>query len=187
MKLSVTDALIVALTIVVVIVLLMNSRGKGDSGYHLYGSADNDVLTGDAGDNYLWGGAGADVLAGGPGLDTLDYRGSDQRVVVNLASRLAAGGMPRAMSFPKWKTSGARTSMMCSPVMPAATRLWGMWAQMFWMAALALTSCVAEWALTTCAAAGAMTLWQGTRVKTLWMAARVLTHWTTAARTQGWR
>ena len=87
---SVSDLLIISLTIVTVIIVL--TKNHGDEGFDLYGSSGADTLTGDPGDNLIWGGAGADIIDGGDGLDTLDYGGSDAGVRVNLAENTAAGG-----------------------------------------------------------------------------------------------
>ena len=77
---SVSDLLILSLTIVTVIIVL--TKNHGDEGFDLYGSSGADTLTGDPGDNLIWGGAGADIIDGGDGLDTLDYGGSDAGVRV---------------------------------------------------------------------------------------------------------
>jgi Ca2+-binding RTX toxin-like protein len=61
---------------------------------NLYGSDQNDVLTGDAGANTLSGGAGNDILTGGLGADTLKGgAGNDTFVYTNIAdSTVAASG-----------------------------------------------------------------------------------------------
>ena len=87
---SVSDLLIISLTIVTVIIVV--TKNHGGEGFDLYGSSGADTLTGDPGDNLIWGGAGADIIDGGDGLDTLDYGGSDAGVRVNLAENTAAGG-----------------------------------------------------------------------------------------------
>ena len=53
---SITDLLILGLTLAVVVILLTN-RGV-DVGYDLYGGSDADTLIGDPGDNLIWGGSG---------------------------------------------------------------------------------------------------------------------------------
>ena len=50
---SVTDLLILGLTLAVVIILLTNRGVEG--GYDLYGGSDSDTLIGDPGDNLIWG------------------------------------------------------------------------------------------------------------------------------------
>lgn len=87
---SVTDLLILGLTLAVVIILLTK---KGvEVGFDLYGGSNADTLIGDAGDNLLWGGAGADIIDGGDGIDTADYRGSKSGVEINLSDNSAYGG-----------------------------------------------------------------------------------------------
>ena len=89
-RISVTDLLILGLTLAVVIILLTK---KGvEVGYDLYGSSNDDTLIGDPGDNLLWGGAGADIIDGGDGIDTVDYRGSKSGVQINLSDNSAHGG-----------------------------------------------------------------------------------------------
>ena len=78
----------------------------------IYGTENDDTLTGDYSNNCLWGlggddtlhggdgdgqdtlggGAGADALYGGGGSDTADYSGSNAAVTVNLASGVGSGG-----------------------------------------------------------------------------------------------
>ena len=87
---SVTDLLILGLTLAVVIILLTN-RGV-DVGFDLYGGSDADTLIGDPGDNLIWGGPGADIIDGGDGIDTVDYRGSKSGVEINLSNNSAYGG-----------------------------------------------------------------------------------------------
>ena len=87
---SVTDLLILVLTLAVVIILLTD-RGV-DAGFDLYGSSGADTLIGDPGDNLIWGGPGADIIDGGDGIDTVDYRGSKSGVEINLSNNSAYGG-----------------------------------------------------------------------------------------------
>ena len=89
-RISVTDLLILGLTMAVVIILLTK---KGvEVGYDLYGGSNDDTLIGDPGDNLLWGGAGADIIDGGGGIDTVDYSGSKSGVQINLSDNSAHGG-----------------------------------------------------------------------------------------------
>lgn len=83
----------------------------------LIGSSMNDTLTGDVGDNVIRGdngddfiraGSGDDLIAGGrgadnmlgsSGVDTLDYRTSNARVIVNLATGNAGSGDAEGDTF----------------------------------------------------------------------------------------
>ena len=58
-----------------------------------------DTLTGDAGNNLIRGGGSGDILDGGLGFDTLNYRGSDAFVSVNLATGAATGGHAQGDMF----------------------------------------------------------------------------------------
>jgi Ca2+-binding RTX toxin-like protein len=68
---------------------------------NLFGSAQNDALTGDAGANTLSGGAGDDVLAGGAGADTLKGgAGNDSFVFADIAdSTVAESGRDAIVDF----------------------------------------------------------------------------------------
>jgi Ca2+-binding RTX toxin-like protein len=58
------------------------------------------ALDGGAGDDLLISGFGDEALLGGEGSDTIDYRGSDGNVAVDLSAERAAGGYARETSFP---------------------------------------------------------------------------------------
>jgi glucose/arabinose dehydrogenase len=68
---------------------LLRGLGGNDT---LDGGNGRDTLQGGDGHDVLEGGPGADLLQGGNGLDFADYRGSPQRVIVDLFRTGQAGG-----------------------------------------------------------------------------------------------
>ncbi len=76
-----------------------NSLTGGAGNDRLFGGAGNDTLVGGTGDDLLVGGQGADGLFGGAGHDTVDYSGSAQAVVINLATGTGIGGDAQGDSY----------------------------------------------------------------------------------------
>ena len=66
-----------------------NLQGR-DGGDRLYGGLGNDILR---------GGAGTDVLWGGEGSDSIDYRDSEEGVLIDLAAATAEGGTAAGDAF----------------------------------------------------------------------------------------
>jgi Ca2+-binding RTX toxin-like protein len=66
---------------------------------HLIGNGAYNGLSGGAGDDVIRGGAGGDYLVGDAGFDTLEYRGSDSGVRIDLASGQARGGDAQGDQF----------------------------------------------------------------------------------------
>ena len=65
----------------------------------MQGREGNDELYGGEGNDFLRGGAGSDILVGGAGRDSIDYRDSEEGVVIDLLSGLASGGTAAGDTF----------------------------------------------------------------------------------------
>ena len=75
---------------------VLSGEGGNDN---LQGREGNDELYGGEGNDFLRGGEGADTLIGGEGRDSIDYRDSEEGVVIDLSSGLASGGTAAGDTF----------------------------------------------------------------------------------------
>ncbi len=96
--------------------------GRGGDDFIDAGAGD-DVVYGEGGDDTLVGGPGADDLRGGGDVDTLDYEGSGDGIVVDLAAGSASGGDAdgdefvkvenlRGSAFGDWLTGDANANVL---------------------------------------------------------------------------
>ena len=177
---SVTDLLILGLTLAVVIILLTNTGVEGS--YHLYGGADADTLIGDPGDNLIWGGDGADVIDGSEGIDTLDYGGSDAAVKVNLADGTVAGGHATGDTITNVENiwGSAYDDILTGD--RGNNTLIGRLGLIRWLAGELMTTCGVEKALTDCEVRPETTRWQAVRAPMSLTEDVVWMHWITGNR-----
>lgn len=74
----------------------LDGQGNRDT---LNGGLGADTLRGGAGNDTLVGAAGADAIFGGSGVDTVNYKGSNAAVSVNLFNGIGAGGHAQGDTF----------------------------------------------------------------------------------------